>query len=504
MCRALAFSMPNRKRGRRLLALGLLAACVAPGCGDAKKSNYTSISKPPTVRITRPEVRNIVRVVGQPSFIESYERTSIYPKMTAYIEKWIVDIGDKVKKGDVLATLFVPELVEDFGTKKATVKLDQERIELARKGVEVASADVDASKARLDEAKAILVKYQAEADRWDTEVKRLTKEVARGVVDPQILLESTNQFKSSSAARDAARATIKKAEADVLSYEASLAKANVDVLVTQAALGVAQSEARRLEAWVGYLTLTAPYNGVIVARNANTFDFVLPATGDPTADRRAPDLSPSGTAAPIYVVDRTDVVRVFVDVPEQDANYVKNGAKASVLVRAYRDEPIEGSVTRTSWALNVKSRTLRAEVDLPNTGTELLPGMYAYANVIIERKGVRALPVSALTYSGDKTYCWMYKDGHAVRSEIRIGVSDGEWIEVTNLQQPQTSQSKVAGPWIPINGSEQVILGDLSILADGVEVELDKPASTTRVASAATTPPLPAANAGSGATPPLR
>ena len=213
----------------------------------------------------------------------------------------------------------------------------------------------------------------------------------------------------------------------------------------------------------------APFDGVIVARNANTYDFVLPATGDPSADTRSPHLSPSGSA-PIYVVDRTDIVRIFVDIPEQDANYVHIGTKATVLAQAYRDEPIPGTVTRTSWALNVKSRTLRAEIDLPNPGSQLLPGMYAYAKVIIERPGVRALPVSALTYSGDKTFCWMYKDGHAQRTEIQTGVSDGQWIEVTNLQRP--TESTVDHPWMPVNGSEQVILGDLSILADGAPVEV--------------------------------
>ena len=73
-----------------------------------------------------------------------------------------MDIGDKVKKGDMLATLFVPELVEDFGTKKATVELDKQRIELALKVVKVAEADVKAAKASLDEAKAILDKFQAD------------------------------------------------------------------------------------------------------------------------------------------------------------------------------------------------------------------------------------------------------------------------------------------------------------------------------------------------------
>ena len=160
------------------------------------------------MQVIQPQLRKITRVVGQPSFVESYERTSIYPKVTGYIEKWNVDIGDKVKKGDVLADLFVPELREDWETKKATVKLDKERVDLALKLVKVAKADVKAAEARLDEAKAILDKYKAEVDRWESEVKRLKREVERGVVDPQILLESQNQLQSNTAARDAAKATI--------------------------------------------------------------------------------------------------------------------------------------------------------------------------------------------------------------------------------------------------------------------------------------------------------
>ena len=311
-------------------------------------------------------------------------------------------------------------------------------------------------------------------ERWDSEVKRLQNEVNRGVVDPQVLLESTNQLKSSTAAREAAKATIAKAEADLLSDEATLAKAKVDVQVAQADLAVAESEAKRIEAWVGYLKLPAPFDGVIVARNANTFDFVLPATGDPTAMERLPTCRPGG-AAPIYVVDRTDIVRIFVDIPEQDANYVHIGTKATVLAKGYRDQPIPGTVTRTSWALNVKSRTLRAEIDLPNPDSQLLPGMYAYAKVIIERPGVRALPLAALTHSGEKTYCWKHENGKAVRAEIQTGVSDGEWIEVTNLQLPPAPNGD--DPWAPVNGSEQVILGDLSILADGGPVEV-APATT--------------------------
>ena len=453
-----------------------VAAAVA-GCGHEEDSHYKSAATPPSVRVVHPEVRTITRHVGQPSFIEAYERTSIYPKLTGYIDKWIVDIGDKVKKGDLLAKLFVPELVEDFGTKKATVTLDEQRVEMARKVVEVADADVKASRARLDEAQSILAKYQAEADRWDTEVKRLTREVSRGVVDPQVLLESTNQLKSSTAARDAAGASIRTAEAEVISYEAKAAKARVDVAVAGADLAVASSEAKRIEAWVGYISLTAPFDGVVVARNANTSDFVRPGAGDPTADRRSPYEAPGGSAAPIYVVDRTDIVRVFVDIPEQDANYVRVGAAGTVLARGYRDEPIRGSVTRTAWALNVKSRTLRAEIDLKNPDSQLLPGMYAYASVVIERPGVRAIPVSATTHTGDKTYCWLYVDGKAKRSEIRTGVTDGEYIEVTSLgESSDLRDAEVGLPFVPITGAEQVIVGDLSSLSEGGAVALSNAA----------------------------
>ncbi len=161
---------------------------------------------------------------------------------------------------------------------------------------------------------------------------------------------------------------------------------------------------------------------------------------------------------------------MFVDIPEGDANYVRPGTKAKVLIRGFRDQSIPGTVTRTSWALNVKSRTLRAEIDLPNTDSQILPGMYAYGKVVIERPNTLALPLSTLAYSGEKTYYWKYENGHAVRQEVQTGISDGEWIEVTNRQPP----AKAAGQdnWEPVTPSEQVIQGDLSALSDGSPVKV--------------------------------
>jgi HlyD family secretion protein len=490
-----------RSAGRRRLLCCFLSVLLLPGCGKTKKTT-PSVSEPPSVRVVQPTIRTIKKVVGQPSFVESYERTSIYSKVTGFIEKWNVDIGDKVKKGDVLATIYVPELREDYETKKATVKLDKERIELAQKLVKVGEADVQAADAKVAEAKSILDQYQAQVARWDSEVKRLTREVKSGVVDAQVLLESENQLKASSAQRNAAKSTIAKAEAELLSRKATLAQEMVDVDVARARVAVSESDAKRLAAWVSYLTLTAPFDGVIVGRNANTGDFVMPLTGDPSADARSPNLSPGGKSAPIYVVDRTDVVRIFVDVPEDDARFVhgesapgkQDGTKGTVLIRSFRDEMIPATVTRTAWALNVKSRTLRAEIDLRNSDIpkmyrdkgdhqpdkvkgvpkdKILPGAYAYGKVVIERPNVRAIPVAALMHVGDRTYYWRCENGKAVRAEVQTGISDGEWVEVTSREVPVKPGEE--DPWCPIQESEQVILGDLSALTDGGPVTITPP-----------------------------
>jgi multidrug efflux pump subunit AcrA (membrane-fusion protein) len=517
------------RAGRGRLAVALLAAS-AVGCGHEHAAEVRSVAEPPNVQVTRAGIHDVVRVVGQPSFVEAYERTSIYPKLTGFIQKWYVDIGDAVRGDEVLADLFVPEIVEEWKTKGATVAYDVKRVKLAEKTVLVAEADVKVAEAKLKAAKATWSQYVAAAKRWDSETVRLRREVERGVVDPQILLETENRLRACLAKREEAKADVTKAEADVESKNARLREDIVAVNVAKADVDVAQSDYERLGAWADgapgrkpYIKLFAPFDGVVVARNVNTWDFVLPAAGDPSADYKAPYLSPSGEAAPIYVVDRTDVVRIFVDIPEQSANYVRVGSKAVVMVQAFSSQPIMGTVTRTSWALHVHSRTLRAEIDLPNTHSaipddvpqvvhdaisqvklpettgQILPGMYAYGKVIIERPHVRALPTAALMRVGEKTYCFRYEDGVVVQTEIQTGLVDtkGKWIEVINRRRtPRTDTGvrKVSylGPtrafqdhasamereseaWAPFDGSEQVILGDLSVLSDGSPVRIAAP-----------------------------
>lgn len=443
-------------------------AVIAIGC-SRRDPAAPPVKTEARVTLVKPAIRDIVRTVGQPGFIDAYEQTAIYPKVAGFIKQWKVDIGDSVKKGQELAQLDRPDLAAEYEQRKAQIQLDDENIEAAKQLVDVAASRVNAAAAQVKEARANLGKSEAEVERWQSEVKRLTPLAKEGVVNQQVLDESIKQLKSNTAARDAAQATILAASATELARKADLSKANVDVGVARAKAKVSEAEAKRTAALVGFLRLVAPFDGIVTARNANEGDFVQPATGDPSArpDSRG-ESARRGT--PIYVVARSDKVRVFVDVPELDATFVGKGSPARVRVQALGNVEFPAKVTRTSWALNVQSRTLRAEIDLPNPPDPqrpkvvLRPGMYGYGMVDIKRPKVMAIPAAAVIEIGNVNVCYFYDNGKAIRTPLQTGIAGSKWIEVV--------KKHVNGDWIDFTGSEQIIEGDLSELADGAAVRL--------------------------------
>jgi multidrug efflux pump subunit AcrA (membrane-fusion protein) len=234
----------------------------------------------------------------------------------------------------------------------------------------------------------------------------------------------------------------------------------------------------RLAALVDYRTITAPCNGVVLARNVNLGDFVQPASGDPSQGAFSLGASPNH-ATPLYVLNRIDPVLFVFGVPEADAAYVAAGRSARVRVPALANHEFPARVTRTSWALNPTSRTLMAQVELANPKGTFLPGMYAYGSVLIERPSVRAVPVSAVTQIGNQTFCFLALDGKAARTPAHTGLSDGTWVEVTGKLVQSARPSE--GTWKAFDGSEEVIAGALSLLADGAPVEVAPAEVETKV-----------------------
>ena len=148
------------------------------------------------------------------------------------------------------------------------------------------------------------------------------------------------------------------------------------------------------------------------------------------------------------------------------------GPRRHVRVRSLDDADFSGAVTRSSWALNTQTRTLRAEIDLPNPQAQFLPGMYAYAEVIVKRSDVMAVPLAAMAEEGNDNICFFLHDGKSVKTPVQTGGNDGKWIEVIN--------KKVDAKWVPFDGEEDIIVGELSGLRDGKKCASNRKKATTR------------------------
>jgi RND family efflux transporter MFP subunit len=421
--------------------------------------------------VVHAQYRTVKRTVEQPGVISAYERTALYAKVSGFVAKWNVDIGDRVKKGATLIELTAPELVAQHEQMQAQVVLDQAMVQQSQKQHLVSQRNVTAATEMVAQARADVNRYHADVQRWQSEVDRLTSLVSEKVVDQQVLDETRRQLQSSQAALEASRAAVKTRDAQRLAAEATTERTETDISAAQARVKVAEADERRLAALVDYLTITAPYDGVVFARNVNLGDFVTPAAGDPSQSVFALGVSPS-RATPLYVLNRIDPVLFIVGVPEADSAHVAAGTPARVRVPALANHEFDARVTRTAWALNSTSRTLMAEIDLPNPKAKFLPGMYAYGSVFIERADVRALPVSSVTQIGNQTYCYLAVDGKAVRTPVQTGVSDGSWVEVAG--HLVRGAGSAPGTWVPFDGSEVVIDGDLSLISDGQPVKVDQ------------------------------
>ena len=436
----------------------LSLAVVLAGCRHADDQTITPRG-PTKVHVVKPVQRTIDREVEQPGFVNAYEQTSLFSKVSGFIEAYNVDIGDEVHQGQTLAELLVPELNAQHDQMMEQVKLDKRLVEQADQLVNVAKKNVQNAEAQVAEAVANVGKYDAEVVRWRSEVKRFTQMVEEKAVDRETLTEAQLQLDSALAAKKSAEATVNARKADYLMSQASEKKAEIDVATAAAKVQVAEAEVRRTKAMLDYTHITAPFDGVVTVRNANKGDYVQAVTGDKSTN------SPSA----IFVVERTDKLRIFLDVPERYAAYVQKGTKAAVRAEALSGMEIPATITRTSWAIRDKTRTLWTEIDLAKKEYNgLRSGMYVYVSVFIHRPGVFALPKQALEVSGNQTYCFRAKDGKALKTPVDAALSDGQWTEINKM--------KIGDSWVKVSGDEQVIAGDLSELTDGQAVQPEKEA----------------------------
>jgi RND family efflux transporter MFP subunit len=425
------------------------AAAVVTGCEQSSEMKTGHEAQAVMrVEVVKPERHTVQRSVGEPGQLMAVETTPIHAKIDGYVRSVSVDIGSEIKKGQVLAELSVPEVEADLEEKRAAVTQAEARRAQAEAAVEVAKAAVTSAEARVAEVQAGIKRADADLTRWQQEYRRVEQLFQERAQTGTLLDETRNKRQAAEASRDEVRAQVKSAEAALSESRSEWDKARADVVAATASIEVARAGVRHDEALLGYTRIEAPYDGIVTRRNVDTGHLTKPGSdGDP-----------------LFIVARTDIVTIAVDIPETYSTDVNPGDLALIKLQAMRGRTVEGKVTRTAWALDPKTRTIRAEIDIPNPGGKLRPGLYAYATVILEEHAnVLTIPTTAVVQEKGKTFCVVVADGKARRLPIETGLNDGTRTEMTS----------------GLAGSEDVVKANAASLLEGQPVEVTRPEAQT-------------------------
>ncbi len=357
------------------------------------------------VEVVKPQRLAMSRTLDVPATIEAYEQADLYAKASGYVAEVRVDIGDRVKSGQVLAVLAVPEMANELAEAKGQ--------EAAKKAsLEAASSSVVQAQKMLDLAHSQLTRAKADLTLKEVTARRREELFAGKAITEQEIDEHRNQLEIARADFGIAQAKIAAAEADVKNADASRA-------VAAAQIGVAHAQVEKIETLMKYAQIVAPFDGVVTRR---------------LIDRGALVQSASATrTTPMFTVHRIDQVRIFIEVPESDVAHIQAGVAVKVRPYGLTGRTFEGKVARTAMSLNPNTRTMRTEIDVPNADGRLLHGMYA--QVVLEvarRENTLTIPAAALLAEGKEQYVYTVHDEHAVRTPIKIGLDDGIHVEVTD------------------------------------------------------------------------
>lgn len=454
----------------RSLALGILAVvagCSRPGTPVVPPSPDRVVA----VTVVKPERKTLHRVIEQPARVEAFEETPLVSRISGYVQKVSVDSGDRVRgprfndkgklvePGQVLAELSVPEMEEELKQKRALVAQAEAEVEQAVAALEAAEANITTAQAMVREAEAARARALANYERWESEYKRIDGLVQRKVIDEQTRDEARNQHKAAGATCQEVEAKVHSAQAAAKESGAKRNKARADITSAKARVQVARAEEGRVAALLEYSKIRAPFDGVVTRRHIHTGHFLQPS---------------SNAAQPLFVIARTDIVRVLVEVPEADAMLIREGASARVRCQIIKGQEFEGKVTRSSWSFDPKSRTLRTEIDLSNPQGKLRPGMYAYVTFLAELPSTFTLPASAVLTQGGESYCYCVENGKAVRTPVKVGAREGQLVQILNKRTTGLADGSKPEVWADLTGTEEFALTNQGSLSDGQEVTVER------------------------------
>jgi RND family efflux transporter MFP subunit len=412
-----------------LLAVGTLAGSgfylfrdQAPAEEDAPESvTPAEPSAPVRVSVVHPEKGKMPRTTHQPGNVLSFDSARLYAEVSGYLSKQTVDIGDRVKKGQLLIEIDVPELIKQRDRAAAAVKQAEARVTVARARLDTAKADLKAAKAKVVHADAAAKSAHAWEVFRQKQYHRMEELVASRTIDERLRDEAQDNYEAAKETRRSAEAAIKTAEAEEEAANARIAQAKADIEAAKADVIVTESERDKAQVMVDFAKIRSPYDGYITQRSLLKGDFVR-AGGTGGVD-----------SIPLLTVERTDKMRVVVQIPDRDVPYCDVGDPAIVEIDALPDEKIQGKVSRIARSEDTQTKLMRVEIDVDNPEGKIRQGMYGWVTIMLDQQSDQlSIPSTCLvgqTHEGKGTV-FVVRDGRAARVPIRIGVDNGELVAI--------------------------------------------------------------------------
>jgi RND family efflux transporter MFP subunit len=383
-----------------------LVAATAAACSRANASVAEPRNDAPTVAAAKVVRGDIAQILTVSAEFRPYQEIDVHAKVAGYLKTIRVDVGDRVREGDLLATLEVPELADQLKQDDATIR---------RAGEEINRAQAD-----LDRAQSAHEVAHLGATRLADVMKTQPRLIAQQDID-----EATS--------RD------RVAEAQIATAKAALAAAHQQ-------LEIARADQGKTQTLIGYKRISAPFAGVITHRYADTGAMIQAGTSSQTQ------------TMPVVRLSQNNVLRLIIPAPESTVPRIHLSAPVDINVQSL-GRTFRGTVARFADRLDADTRTMRVEVDVPNPQLELVPGMYAEASIALDRvKDTLVAPVQAIDRSESTP-----------KVMVVTGTSGNEKVEVRQVTLGLESADRVsitAG----LKENDLVIIGNRTQLKPGMHV----------------------------------
>ncbi len=399
-------------RSKRLLAITAccLAAVLLLLFFRHSRSNVAAEASPPPPSVSvatahRGYIANQLTVAG---IFQPFQEIDVHGKVSGYIRHIYVDIGDRVRQGQTLAVLEVPELTAEVAGAQAGIAQTQQNIirlqnEVTREQANYAAAHTN------------YVRLKEASDQQP------------GLVAAQELDDALARDRSAAAQVDAAQSAVAAA---------------------QGQLGVSRAENLRVTSMEKYATITAPYNGVVTMRYADTGSLIPAGTAE-------------GLNQAVVRLAQSDVLRLRMPIPERDVPDVHIGSVVTVHVQA-TGQQFPATVVRFTRDVSNSTRTMLTEVDVKNPDLMLTPGMYATVTFNLEEKNDAILVPASAVIQGDQPSVMLVDSNNRVeKRQVVLGITGSN------------SQEVYSG----LETGDRVVVGGISALQPG-EVVKAQPAST--------------------------